>query len=284
MPWARSAGLPGVLEVNAPLPDEQARHRVLHDRAAADDAARDAIGAASVVIAVSAPVAEWASAMGGSPDAAGRKVHVVANGVDVERFRPVDRGPVAGPTCTIGFVGTLKAWHGIDTLASAFTLLAAADPCYRLLIVGDGPERAALAARMAAAGLTGRVELVGAVDPAVVPSLLQRIDIAVAPYPASAGYFSPLKLYEYLAAGLPVVASDVGQVAEVLDDEHTGLLCRPGDPGELAAAISALRADPARAASLGRAGRAMVEQHHTWHAVVDRILALARRSERPVVA
>ena len=166
MPWARSAGRPGVLEVNAPLPDEQARHRVLHDRAAADDAARDAIGAASVVIAVSAPVAAWASAIAGSDEAAGSKVHVVANGVDVERFRPADRRPVAGPTCTIGFVGTLKAWHGIDTLASAFTLLAAADPCYRLLIVGDGPERAALAAKIAADGLTGRVELVGAVDPA----------------------------------------------------------------------------------------------------------------------
>jgi glycosyltransferase involved in cell wall biosynthesis len=275
--------MPSVLEVNAPLPDEQARHRVLHDRAAAEDAAREAIGAASVVIAVSKPVAEWAVAIGGTPEATGTKFHVVANGVDVERFQPTDRPLVDGVTCTIGFVGTLKSWHGIDTLAEAFALLATADPCYRLLIVGDGPEWAALEAKMAADGLTERVELVGAVDPAAVPSLLQRIDIAVAPYPASSGYFSPLKLYEYLAAALPVVASNVGQIADVIDDGRTGLLCRPGAPGELAAAIRVLRADPARAASLGRAGRTMVEQHHTWQAVVDRILTLARRTEHRLV-
>ena len=284
MTWARRAGVPGVLEVNAPLPDEQARYRVLHDRDAAEQVARDAIGAASVVIAVSDAVGEWVVDIGGGPSLVGAKVHVVPNGVDVDRVRPADRDPVAGGTCTIGFVGTLKSWHGIDTLAAAFAMLAAADPCYRLLVVGDGPERAALEARVAADGLTERVELVGAVDPAAVPALLRRMDIAVAPYPATARYFSPLKLYEYLAAGLPVVASDVGQVADVLAGGQTGVLCRPGDPQELAAAIGGLRADPAWAAALGRAGRILVEQHHTWHAVVDRILSAARRADEVVAS
>lgn len=282
MRWAAAAGVPGVLEVNAPLPEEQARHRILHDRPAADRVARDAIAAASVVVAVSEPVARWADTMGGR--SAGRRshIHVVPNGVDVDRFRPSGRAPAAGPTCTIGFVGTLKAWHGLDTLAEAFACLAATDPCYRLLVVGDGPGRAEMEARFDDAGLTPLVDVVGATDPADVPSLLHGVDIAVAPYPPTAGYFSPLKLYEYLAAGLPVVASEVGQAVDVLEHGRTGLLCRPGDPGELVAAVSALRADPAWAASLGCAGRAMVEQHHTWRSAVERILSLAVRADQRV--
>lgn len=279
MPWARRTGVPGVLEVNAPLPDEQARHRVLHDRPSADRVAWEVVTAASVVIAVSDAVAEWVIDIGGGASAVIEKVHVVPNGVDVDRFGPSERPPRTGSTCTIGFVGTLKSWHGLDTLATAFIHLATADPGYRLLVVGDGPARAALEAHVADAGLTDRLELTGAVDPAAVPALVRRMDIAVAPYPASARYFSPLKLYEYMAAGLPVVASEVGQVAEVLADGRTGLLCRPGDPHDLAATIAGLRHDPRRAAALGKAGRGQVERHHTWHAVVDQILTAARRVE-----
>jgi glycosyltransferase involved in cell wall biosynthesis len=62
------------------------------------------------------------------------------------------------------------------------------------------------------------------------------------------------------------------------------VLCRPADPEDLAAAIVGLRADPARAAALGRAGRILVEQHHTWHAVVDRILSVARPADHVVAS
>ena len=274
MRWAAATGIPGVLEVNAPLPEEQQQHRTLHDRAAADAVAHGAVTAASVVVAVSGPVARWVAevgaAAGGCPN-----VHVVPNAVDVDRFHPGDRAPASGAECTVGFVGTLKAWHGLETLAEAFGRLAPLDPGFRLLVVGDGPGRPTLEQRFAAEGLTTRVDMVGATAPADVPSLLHRIDIAVAPYPPSAGYFSPLKLYEYLAAGLPVVASDVGQVGEVLEHGRTGLLCRPGHVGDLVSAVTALRAAPEWAAALGRAGRAMVEQRHSWRVAVDRILSLA---------
>jgi glycosyltransferase involved in cell wall biosynthesis len=272
MAYARTAGIPGVLEVNAPLIDEQAAHRDLADRAAAEQVARTVLGAATVRVAVSAGVARWVRRR----VPATQTVHVVPNGVDPGRFAA--RGPAASSSAvTVGFVGTLKPWHGTDVLLEAFRRIAGAADGHdlRLLVVGDGPLRQALADTAAAAGIADQVAFTGSADPAEVPALLAATDIAVAPYPARQDdYFSPLKVYEYLAAGVPVVASRVGQVPEVIRDGVTGLLVEPGDPASLAEAIATLRHDPGLRTRLGRAGRAHVMRHHTWDRVVDRILAL----------
>ncbi len=271
MAWARRTGARGVLEVNAPLIDEQATHRGLVDRSAAETSAAATFADASVVVAVSELVATWVRARLASD----HRVHVVPNGVDPERITP-RRSPMSSDTCTVGFVGTLKPWHGLDTLVDAMAMLVADDDTYRLLVVGDGPERAVLAGRVEERGLTDHTILTGSVDPAEMPAYLQRMDVAVAPYPdLDECYFSPLKLYEYLAAALPVVASRVGQVAEVIDDGRTGLLCPPGDAAALAAAVAVLRADPHRRRALGRAGRDQVVAQHSWDRAVGRILALA---------
>ncbi|WP_275106685.1 glycosyltransferase [Ornithinimicrobium flavum] len=79
-------------------------------------------------------------------------------------------------------------------------------------------------------------------------------------------------MYEYAAAALPVVASRIGQIPSVVDDGVTGLLVPPSDPRTLAAAVDALVADPARAARLGAAGRARMEERHSWHHVLDATL------------
>jgi glycosyltransferase involved in cell wall biosynthesis len=102
------------------------------------------------------------------------------------------------------------------------------------------------------------------------------MDLAVAPYPDLPDlYFSPLKVYEYLAAGLPVVASAVGQVPAALEGGRLGTLVRPGDAGALADALAALRADVVRRTALRAATRAAAVERHTWRAVVDRVLQLA---------
>lgn len=101
------------------------------------------------------------------------------------------------------------------------------------------------------------------------------MDAAVAPYPDYPDfYFSPLKIYEYMAAGLPVVASRIGQVAELIQDGTNGLLYQPGDAVALSAALNRLRCEPMLRSSLGRAARETVLHDHTWEAVAKRILHL----------
>jgi glycosyltransferase involved in cell wall biosynthesis len=274
MVYARSAGVPGLLEVNAPLIEEQAEHRTLVNRGAAEAVARRAFAAAGALLAVSAEVAGY---LAGYPGAGGR-IHVLPNGVDPARFSP-GLGPVRPRepgTFTAGFVGTLKPWHGLSVLVEAFDRLHCRHPDARLLVVGDGPERSSLEDGLARRGLAGVAWLTGAVAPEEVPPLLAEMDAAVAPYPGQGRfYFSPLKVYEYMAAGLPLVASRLGQLVELIRHEVDGLLCPAGDAAALAEALGRLRADPGLRRRLGGAARARVLAEHTWDAVVGRALRLA---------
>ena len=274
MDYAQSRRVPGLLEINAPLIDEQARHRVLVDRSRAEWVAHRAFGNATALIAVSREVAGYLTEF---PDAA-RRTQVVPNGVDPGRFpdnlepsRPGEPG-----TFTVGFVGTLKPWHGLLTLVRAFDRLHAIDPGVRLLVVGDGPERARIEGDLRARGLGDSARLTGSVAPDEIPGLLASMDAAVAPYPSLGRfYFSPLKVYEYMAAGRAVVASRIGELDALIEPDVSGLLCTPGSPVELADALLRLRRDPALRDRLGRAARERVRCSHTWDATVCRILGLA---------
>jgi len=307
--WARDAGVPCVLEVNAPLVEEQRTHRELVDVAGAERCARAAIGAATAVVAVSGPVAAWAADRAGARP---EKVRVLSNGVDTARIVPdpgvpderggrralpdSSRGRVHGrqgalhfgrdtsarrvrqgaTTFTVLFVGTLKPWHGLDVLVDAFAAVHARVPGARLLLVGDGPGRDDVLAQARERGVGAAVESTGAVVPADVPALLHRADVAVAPYPdLDRFYFSPLKVYEYLAAGLPVVASAVGELPGALEHGRAGVLVPPGDVAALAEALVALAHDPARRAELGALARAVAVDKHDWSVVVRRALGFA---------
>ena len=265
---AEATGAAGILEVNAPLIEEQRTHRVLVDEEAAAKALARQVAAATATVAVSDPVRDWVRERTGS-----ERVHTVPNGVSITRIvpRPED---VGDPVVT--FVGTLKPWHGVADLLAAAAL---AKRPWKLRIIGDGPERAALEEQ--AAGLGIEVDFRGAVAPADMPGQLAGSAIGVAPYPDLGGeqqqYFSPLKVYEYLAAGLPVVASAVGQLPQILGE--LGTLVPPSDPAALAAAIDTLAADPVLRGKLGWRGRMQAEEKHSWAGAVDRILDLAGRAD-----
>lgn len=270
--WAQAHRVPSVLEVNAPLVTEQATHRELVDVAGAEAVATAALSAASAVVCVSDGVAAWARTVSAHP----HRVHTVANGVDTVRVQPARRPatPAIGAPFTVGFVGTLKAWHGVEVLVAAVLWLHAADPTWRLLVVGDGPVASALTAQ--AAPLGAHVELTGSLAPTDVAAQLHRMDVACAPYPPQEPfYFSPLKVYEYLAAGLPVVASAIGQIPGALEHGQLGVLVTPGDVDALVMELTVLRADVQRRVAMSAAGRAAACEHHTWAAVVTHSLELA---------
>lgn len=266
--YAADAGIPGVVEVNSPLIVEHQLYRGPVDAALAEERARRVFTAATLVVAVSGSVADWvASIAGGDCD-----ITVIPNGVDTERFSSALTADRSG-TFTVGFSGSLKPWHGVNTLLEAVAILLSQEPSYRLLVVGDGPERDRLQAMTEALGIGWATTFTGAVDHADVPGYLSKMDVATAPYPdLSDFYFSPLKLFEYLATSIPVVASRIGQVAEIIEDGVTGVLGPPGDPRALAEAIASLRRDPGRRMALGQAGRELVVRRHTWRQVADEIL------------
>lgn len=257
-------GVPGILEVNAPLIDEQRTHRVLVDEQAADAALQEQVQAALATICVSDPVRDWVIAR-----TEGTRVFTVPNGVNVHRITPQPESPGA-PVVT--FVGTLKPWHGVDVLLRA---RAQAHKDWKLRIIGDGPMRAEL--DDLARSLDIDVDFRGAVAPDAILQHMAGTAIGVAPYPAmdtdSDQYFSPLKVYEYMAAGLPVVASRVGQLPEIMGE--SAYLVPPSDPEALAEALDALVANPVERARVGSDNRRQAEREHSWTGTVDHILAHA---------
>lgn len=285
MEYARGEHIPGLLEVNAPLIEEQADHRVLVDRPMAEHIAARAFAAASAALAVSSEVAEYAARF--TPR---DRVHVVPNGVDPERCAPhiPPRLPAPPGVCTLGFAGSLKPWHGVDVLLDAFEQIHRVVPQSRLLVVGDGPERSTVEKSVRRLGLSDSIISTGAVSPDQVPGLLTSMDVAAAPYPRRRDfYFSPLKIFEYMAAGLPTVASRIGQVTEIIEHEVTGMLCPPGDPDALAQGVIDLFTNAAKRRRLGASARRRVCAAHTWDSVASRILeiaASAREEARTAVA
>jgi len=171
----------------------------------------------------------------------------------------------------VAYAGHLYPWKGVDVLVEALARVPEVDG----LIVGGHPQEPDLARLRSLAqrlGAEQRITFAGLVAPSSVAGLLSRATILALPNPASAiatRFTSPLKLFEYLAAGRPIVASDLPAIREVLTDNVDALLVTPGDANALADAIRRLARDPELGVRLSRAARDLVPQY-TW----------ARRAER----
>ena len=277
---AEELEVPYIVEVNAPLALEQATYRGNGLAAFAAAAERRTLRAAGAVVAVSAALSDYVVSLGVEP----AKVSVLPNGVDPERFRP---SPVDGRTRqrlgldgapVLGFVGGLRPWHGVDALPGLLRRLDRA----RLVVVGDGPLRASLDQRLRDYGVRDRVVFTGLIPHEEVPDVVRALDVALAPYEPldHPFYFSPLKLFEAMACGVPVVAARIGQIEEVVEDGQTGLLYRPGDEDALAGACERLLADEDLRARIGAAAATAVRVRYTWRANAERIVQLAESLRR----
>lgn len=270
--FARRRQVPFVLEVNSPLVVEQSRYRTLDRETTARRIERYLFSGATRVVAVSNEVADYVCQHGGDPS----RVVVVPNGVDLGLYADASVRQPADDRFTIGFLGSLKPWHGVHVLVDTLARLVATDQRYHLHVIGDGPERERIEAALAERRLSAHATLVGQVDRSDVPRELARLDCAVAPYPRLDDfYFSPLKVFEYMAAGRPIVASRIGQIESVLDDGETAVLVEPGNPAALAEAIDRLRQQPAAASRLAHAARQRAFERHGWtHAASTSIAGL----------
>ena len=256
---AAELGLPHVLEVNAPLRREAAQYRTLPHPGLAAALETEVMAETGQVLVVSEPLARVLVADG--VDAS--KIEVVPNGVATERFGPPRRDP---ERFVIGFAGSMKAWHGIDTLVEAVLRV----PNVHLEVVGHGPQGALLECLPAERGTH-----FGVLPHARVLELMAGWDVGLAPYaPVEGFWFSPIKVLEYMAAGACPVASDLGDAAELLGQGRRGVLVPAGDAAALAAALARLAADRERARLLGARARAWVAAHRSWAANARRALAL----------
>jgi glycosyltransferase involved in cell wall biosynthesis len=195
----------------------------------------------------------------------------VPNGVAAARFAPPGPGRVAGLRAALGlgdapvavYVGTLsQTTHHVGLLLDAFALAAHQLPAARLLVVGDGEDRAALMAQADRLGLGDRALFTGAVEPAAVPAYLALAACSVDPVSndAVAAARSPLKIVESLASGVPVITGDVGDRAEMLAHD-AGVLVHPGDAAALAAGIVALLEKPDLQLHMAAAARRHAESY-----------------------
>lgn len=194
-------------------------------------------------------------------------------GVDLAQFAPAPAPAPAGDRpLTIGIVKALAPKYGVDLLLRAFAGLRA-DPAAnagraRLLVVGDGPERAALDMLARELGIADVTEFAGAVPHEQVPAWLRRLDIYAAPSRLDSESFG-VAVIEAGACGVPVVVSDAGGLPEVVQDGRTGLVVPRDDVASLQAALTRLARDPALRGALGRAARDHVRQRYDWARCID---------------
>jgi glycosyltransferase involved in cell wall biosynthesis len=243
---ARLLGVPYGFSVHA-LDARKVEARELCDRAAA----------AACVVACNADVASEV----------GRAATILPHGVDLRRFRPEpERDPV-----TLLAVGRLVPKKGFDVLVDA---AARTEHDVRVRIVGDGPERAPLAARIRGAGLADRVRLDPPLTHDELPAAYAAANIVVVPSVRDAKGDRdglPNVVLEALASGRAVVASGIAAIGSVVRDGETGLVVPPGDADALARALDSVAADAALRARLGAAGRALVERDFDLRACTARL-------------
>ncbi|WP_291197482.1 glycosyltransferase [Hyphomonas sp.] len=242
---------------------------------------------ADLVLAVSQPLVEEAIARGADAS----RVLLSPNAAEAARFHPsIDGDPVRRRLGLEGqrvamLVSSFGPWHGVETTLDALAEMNERNPSLvarsKLVLVGRGSGYDAARAQAEQLGISAHVIFTGPVPSESTPEMLAAADVLLSPQvhnrDGTLFFGSPTKLFEYMAMGKPIIASDLAQIGEILDNEKTALLTGPGDVSTLALALERALSDPAALAPLGAAARALLEAEHTWDARIAALDAALQR-------
>ncbi len=234
---------------------------------------------ANLITCVSRPLKQQLIDMGIDEN----KIIVTPNGVNTEVYRPDIRGDEIRKRCSIrlsdtviGFIGTFGAWHGAELLVQAFSSITRSCGNVHLLMIGDGARMAEVRRLIDENGLWTKSTLTGMVPQEEGVNYLAACDILVSPTlrnPDGSPFFgSPTKLFEYMAMGKGIVASNLDQMAEVLKDNETALLVEPNDVNALTEGIMKLITDSDLRERLGKNAREEVCKNYTWRMHTEKIV------------
>jgi glycosyltransferase involved in cell wall biosynthesis len=258
--YANIFGLPGAALAGVQVRIGNRRELVTPDKTRAQLAAqRAAYRLAHAVVANSQAAAEQL----GREGVPAATIRVIRNGIDAAAYAPVQAGEHERVR-RIVTVANLRVEMGHDTLIDAASRIVGRDPDVKFWIVGDGPLKQTLLDRVNARGLSSRFTFFGQRND--VPALLAVSDLFVLPSRTEA---SPNSVIEAMAAGLPVIATRVGGIPELVEDGHTGRLIDPDAPDALADAVLAMIDNPSDAQRLGRAARIRAERDFSFERMVS---------------
>ena len=271
--FAKRAGIPFVLEVNAPLEDEEARYRESAGKASPDqDLRRAMFRDADLVLAVSSSVASYALKSGATTE----NVQIRPNGVDLDRFKPRrDDDPLRGELAPegsflIGFHGRLRPWHNLPMLVSVVHVLLEEGALLHLLLIGEGDYSGLVEGVLPPETCTIRPW----VPHSEIGSYVACYDALVMTHSARVPfYFSPLKLYEAMAAAVVPVAPRLGDLASLLEHGRNACLFEPDDEQSLISSLRELIEEPGLRAEIARGARSLAVEN-SWEGIARDVLTV----------
>ncbi len=280
--WAsRKLGIPFVLEVNADLL-EQRKFKGIQERGLrrlfAIWATRLCFETAAQIICISPRLKEHLKTKWNVDES---KLTVLPCAADIEAFKPNYNSETVRKSLglttepVVMWVGGFYPWHDLSLLLESFALILQQRPDAKLVLVGDGQTRSSVKDMITKAGMSHAVIMTGAIAHSQVPEMLSIADVAVVPSaPITAGIGgtgTPLKLFEYMAAGKAIVATALNEAAEVIRDGYNGLLVDAGDINKFAESTLKLINDPEERSRLGQNAREQAVKQYSWEQYTRRL-------------
>jgi len=209
------------------------------------------------------------------------EIYVIPNGVDTNKFDPekydkqlMKKKLGLREKTILGYVGSYKTWHGVDIAIRTIEMMAKTTKMsYHLLLIGNGEGFDRIKAQIEEKNLTSGVTQIDSVAHEEIPQYIACFDYALMSYPDMKSFHgSPLKMFEYMAMGIPVVATAVGQIKEILRHRETGILVYPPTPENYVKAILDADQDPERLRRIGTSARRLIVEKYSWLKNAEKII------------